>query len=472
MLKTLLTILSVYFVTFTDKPIPASTPAALGERALIQRTDNHIELDSLDYPVSTVYLNRLSEAGAEVMHTSRWFNGATVYIGDDETLSTLRTLDCVRSIELTRSMVSPSHIIKHVPPFGDQPLSLPKASDKQLEQIGLTELHRQGYNGQGMLVAIMDGGFANANHLPWATERVIAHYDLTDDEDNFFGSTGNHGTMCLSLIGGDMTDYSGAAKGAEFVLFRTEEYVTESPKEMDNLVTALELADSLGVNIASISLGYYDFDDNSMDLTYSMMNGRSTRASLAATIAARKGMLVCVAAGNEANKPWHYIDVPADADSILTVGAVDSLGHITAFSSRGPSADGRIKPEVCAMGGQAAIIHPSGVVQRGNGTSFACPLIAGMAATLWSALPDANAMEIRDRIIRSASQYSTPDGTYGYGIANAYAAYQGTTALPSISPAAIAQPVAEKHLSGSTLIIIRNGNTYSLTGALLSPSVR
>jgi len=259
--------------------------------------------------------------------------------------------------------------------------------------------------------------------------------------------------------------YLGAATEADYYLIRSEEAETESPKEMDNLVAALEKADSLGTNVFSVSLGYAYFDHLDWSLDYSMLDGKTTRVSRAATIAARKGMLVCVAAGNEGNKDWHWINAPADADSILTVGAVNVDSIIGSFSSYGPSADNRIKPEVCAVGVRAALLGVDGNLRYANGTSFATPLLAGLAATLWSALPNENAMQIRERIIRSADRFNNPDrNQYGYGIPNAYAAYLGLTTTTIESTVC---PRATKYIQEGELLIEHNGKTYNLLGTLL-----
>ena len=258
-------------------------------------------------------------------------------------------------------------------------------------------------------------------------------------------------------------DYEGAAREAEYYLFRTEESSTESPKEIDNWVAAIEMADSLGLHIVSTSLGYRTFDDEPFDFAYADMDGKSSRGAQAATIAVSKGMLLVVAMGNDGNKTWHYLSTPSDADNILSVGAVDVAGKIAEFSSYGPSADGRIKPEVCAMGSGTLLIDPStNEVTNGNGTSFACPLIAGMAACVWSALPDATNMEIRERIIRSADRYSQPHEQYGYGIPNAWQAYrmQWSTNLQPI----IRVSTAQKIFINGQIYIQKKGIIYDLLG--------
>ena len=247
---------------------------------------------------------------------------------------------------------------------------------------------------------------------------------------------------------------------------RSEEYLTESPKEMDNLVAALEKADSLGVNIFTVSLGYYYFNNHEWDIPKSSLDGKSHRASRAATIAARKGMLVCIAAGNEANKEWQTIGVPADADSVLTVGAVGTDSVIAAFSSIGPTADGRTKPEVCAVGVSAALITPEGKIERSNGTSFATPLLAGLAACLWSALPSENAMQIRSRIIRSAHRYYSPDNTYGYGIPDAWKAYTMKEEEMTGESIQASDVRIQKIMHNGQVLILRGDKVYNLSGQI------
>ena len=261
----------------------------------------------------------------------------------------------------------------------------------------------------------------------------------------------------------------GAATEAQYYLMRSEENDTESPKEMDNLVVALEKADSLGVNVFSVSLGYAAFDNAEWSVPKSSFDGKSRRVSLAATIAARKGMLVCVAAGNEGKEignPPHTLSCPADADSILTVGAVNTSKQLADFSSFGPTSDGRIKPEVCAVGWGATLINGDNEIVRSNGTSFATPLLAGMAASLWSALPKENAMQIRERIIRSADRYSDPQRKYGYGIPDAEKAYkmelpQGLEDIPS------SEVSHQKILRDGQLLILQGDCVYNAQGMLV-----
>ncbi len=459
-------LLSVWFVSFTDKG--GSERVALSETALAMRQAHGIALDSLDYAVSDAYLDSIRSAGAHIFHTSRWLNGATVK-ADDVAIQRIENLPFVQNVELTRDDAPPSLLLQQK---RDKQRETAQVANngfarEQLELYNLLPLHEMGFKGQGIRMAIIDGGFLNVNTLQAfdsVRDQLIGYYDFTDDTCDFFGETGSHGTMCLSAVAARMENYEGAATQAQYYLMRTEEYDTESPKELDNWVSAIELADSLGIQITSTSLGYSEFDNEAYNFTYADMDGVSNRGSRAATIAARKGMLIVVAAGNEGNKPWKYITAPADADSILTVGAVNPQGEIGFFSSYGPTWDGRVKPEVCAVGWGATLVSPNnGEVTQSNGTSFACPLLAGMAACLWSALPHESAMQIRERIIRSADRFADPDDHCGYGIPDAWNAYTGSTGVDNHKAHNNAR-VAYKVLLNGTVYVIANGRRYSLLG--------
>jgi subtilisin family serine protease len=336
-------------------------------------------------------------------------------------------------------------------------------STGQLQLMNLLPLHKVGFKGQGIRIGVADGGFYHADSLASLPhEQWIGYADLTDCQHDFFSQEGNHGTLCLSAIMGQKSNYQGASTQAEYFLFRTEEHYTESPKEIDNWVAAIEMADSLGLHIVSTSLGYTSFDEEQFNFAYSDMDGRSSRGAQAAAIAARKGMLLVTAMGNDGARAWHYLSTPADADSILSVGAVNREGQIANFSSYGPTADGRTKPEVCAVGEGTCLINPvNDALIASNGTSFACPLIAGMAACLWSALPKASNMEIREMIIRSCDRYDQPHEQYGYGIPNAWEAY--TSATTDLHSTKRPTPYT-KIIHNGQLYILHKGKTYNILG--------
>ena len=463
----MMVLLSIFFLQFTDKV--GAERVCLSPTAMEMREARGIAIDSLDYEVSPIYLDSVQTLGASILHTSRWMNGATVQ-ASEEVIEVIEACEFVESAEKTRGdeemrLLGDEARGERTPQKSADFSGTPQARE-QLDQLNLLPLHQAGYKGRGIRIGIADGGFYRANSmLSLPQDQCLGYADLTDEKEDIFGSSGSHGTMCLSTIMATQVDYTGAATEAEYYLFRTEEEYTESPKEIDNWVAAIEMADSIGLHIVSTSLGYTTFDDAEMDFQYADMDGRTSRAAQAAVIAARKGMLLVVAAGNDGNKDWHYLSTPADADSVLTVGAVDVDGQIAAFSSYGPSADGRVKPEVCAMGKGTSIIHPENdSIMGGNGTSFACPLIAGMAACLWSASPDATNMEIRERIIRSADRYTQPHEQYGYGLPDAWMAYQLATGTNTVTHA----PQATKIIKDGQLYILYNKEYYTILGNKIS----
>ena len=457
-------LLTIFFLQFANKA--GSDVVCLSPTAQAMRAERGIEIDSLDYAVSPVYLDSVNHLGAKVLHTSRWMNGATVE-ASNEVIREIEKCAFVDTVYLTRvdkdALGIPSVSLRKRE-AKDERLEMTSEEMGQLEQLNLLPLHQAGYKGKEIRIGVADGGFYHADSLEsLPREQWIGYADFTDDKNDIFGPTGNHGALCLTAIVGKSADYQGGATEAEYFLFRTEEHSTESPKEIDNWVAAIEMADSLGLHIVSTSLGYTTFDDGLGDFSYTDMNGQSSRGAKAAAIAARKGMLLVVAMGNDGNKAWHYLSTPADADSILSVGAVDVAGEIAGFSSYGPSADGRVKPEVCAVGAGTALIDPAdNEVMKGNGTSFACPLIAGMAASLWSAVPKASNMEIREQIIRSADRYTTPHEQYGYGVPNAWEAYNAFMSADMQSIRVTS--TAKKLLKNGQLYILHEGKIYDILG--------
>ncbi len=460
------TLLTIFFLQFADKA--GSDVVCLSPTAIEMREKRGIAIDSLDYAVSPVYLDSIKSLGAKVLHTSRWMNGATIE-ASSETIEAIRQYSFVDMIYTTRLTndsfgIHSVSLRKRVAVTNDNMLDTkPLNSNGQLQLMNLTPLHEEGYKGQGIRIGVADGGFYHADSLAsLPREQWLGYADLTDCQHDFFSQEGNHGTLCLSAIVGKKNNYQGTATQAKYFLFRTEEHYTESPKEIDNWVAAIEMADSLGLHIVSTSLGYSTFDDEQFNFAYSDMDGQISRGAQAAAIAARKGMLLVTAMGNDGARAWHYLSTPADADSILGVGAVNREGQIANFSSYGPTADGRTKPEVCAVGEGTALINPANnEVIESNGTSFACPLIAGMAACLWSALPEVSNMEIREMIIRSCDRYDQPHEQYGYGIPNAWEAY--TSATTDLHSTKRPTPYT-KIIHNGQLYILHKGKTYNILG--------
>jgi len=284
-------------------------------------------------------------------------------------------------------------------------------------------MHTQGYVGQGMVIAVLDAGFYKADSLP-AFDSLRINNQILGCRDFVTGDTlvyedYPHGMNVLSCMGGNIHgSLVGTAPKAKYWLLRTEDAWSETLQEEINWAVGAEFADSVGADVINSSLGYSNFDNPADSHTYADMDGNTTIISNAADFAVSKGIFVTTSAGNAGGPPWYKITAPADADSVLTVGAVDSVGVLAGFSSRGPTFDGRIKPNVVARGYQAAFASASGGITQGNGTSFSSPITAGAVACLWQAHPTKTNMEILSAIEQSASQSSNPDSLVGYGIPN------------------------------------------------------
>lgn len=426
----------VYFRDKAGTPFSVSQPQAfLSARAIARRTRQNIAVLPRDLPVTPAYVAQIRAVagGPKVLYTSRWFNAALVNC-DSATLARIAVLPSVRSattLNRTARAAQPDAPVKPEEAPAARTLAgraYYGSAYAQNQQIGVPLMHDAGYRGEGMQIAVFDAGFPGVNRLTpmqplFLEQRLASTRNFVDGGTNVYQRS-NHGTNCLSTMAANQPGFFvGSAPKATYHLCITEDDYSEHPVEEANWLAAAEYADSSGVDIISSSLGYTDFDAPSPAYTYANMNGRTAISSRAATIAARVGMLVVNAAGNEGDKSWRYISAPADADSILTVGAVDSLGNHAPFSSYGPTADGRIKPTLSAMGRAAAVLDPSGVAYRGNGTSFACPVLAGMAAAFWQANPTLTAQQVITALRSTASRATTPDNTLGYGLPNFGRAY-------------------------------------------------
>ncbi|PIY07066.1 MAG: peptidase S8 [Bacteroidetes bacterium CG_4_10_14_3_um_filter_31_20] len=424
----------IYWIQFTDKansPYSISSPSLfLSQRAIDRRVIQGIQINTLDIPVNQTYVDSMINSGFDVFDESKWFNGVLATVTDSTILQILSGISFVQSYKYVRPLIAKKNKSKKE--------DLGTLSDyynygmgtDQILMLNGNYLHNQGYRGDGMLIALLDVGWIGTNSSPifdsiFNNNRIISTRDfVTGKNDNTVYESGSHGTSVLSTIGvianGSLV---GTAPHASFTLLKSEDADGEYIFEEYTWVCAAEYADSLGADIISSSLGYTTFDDTTQNHTWNDIDGETSVASISATIAARKGILVCISAGNSGSQPWHKIGIPADADSILAVGAVDTLQQPASFTSVGPSADGRVKPDVAAMGKGTAVVDVGGNVVNGNGTSFSCPIIAGMSACLWQAFPNATNMQIREAIIKSASQYYNPDTLLGYGIPNFYAAF-------------------------------------------------
>ncbi|HEX7413552.1 MAG TPA: S8/S53 family peptidase [Bacteroidia bacterium] len=439
------TVYTRYWVGFTDKNNSAYTVSNptpyLSARAIARRTNQSIAINNEDIPVDTAYIRLIRNTGALVMSRSRWFNGVIVKITNQSQVAAINALSCVASTKpLARVKASRKTIPAQASIISAERTQADTfnygQSKNQIYMLNGECLHNKGYNGTGMQIGVIDEGFYQAHAVTvfdslWHNHQVLAARDFyLDDTLNYTNAVlGGHGTYVLSCMAAYTSGQMiGTAPKANYYLLRSEIDSTEKMVEVYQWVSAIEYADSAGADVITSSLGYSQFMDTTQSLTWGDMNGRTAVASISATMAARRGMIVCVAAGNDggctaAGGPnccvngacWQKITVPADADSILTVGAVDGSGAYAFFSSTGNTADGRIKPDVVAQGQGTTIANSSGIT-NGNGTSFATPTLAGMVACLWQGNPTKTNMQVIAAIKQSASQHAHPDSLLGYGI--------------------------------------------------------
>lgn len=432
-----------FYVQLGDKsnsPYSISHPEAyLSARALERRAYYFIDVDSTDLPVSPVYEQQIRDLGIHIHCRTKWLNGLTVLVPDSNIMSQVRALPFVKFVQYTgltdenkaagtRRKVSSALNFDY------------GAAATQINQLNGSILHNNGFRGENIHIAVLDAGFLNVDLNPAfdslrIENRLLGTKDFVNPASDIY-SEDSHGAYVLSTMTGNIPGkFLGTAPKASYLLIRTEADEGEYLCEPDFWVSGIEYADSAGVDLATTSLGYTEFDDNTMNYTYADMDGKTARASIAATMAFRKGIMLLNSAGNDGSNGWHYIGVPADADGVITVGSVTKTGTPSWFSSFGPSYDGRIKPELCATGTSSSLVsYADSVVINGSGTSFACPILAGMTACYLQAakakMPSHTLSLLRKHLNESANLYSTPTDQMGYGIpdfAKAYTAVNNTS---------------------------------------------
>ena len=406
--------------------------AFLSTKAIERRNKQGLALDSTDLPVSHTYLKQFKQKGIRIVGTSKWNNTVLVYVTDTASLYPLEHLTCVT--KWIKVWQTPDSII----PITKRPNIHPNfnhwdsvttssygAAKEQIETIGGLKLHQQGWLGKKMSIAILDGGYENADEIP-----SLRYANIEGTKDFVFGSQSDifretdHGTRVFSAMAA-WAPYvmKGTAPEASFWLLRCEDRQSEQLVEEDYWAMAAEYADSVGVDIINSSLGYTRFDDHTTDHHYADMDGHSTLISNTASMLAKKGIVLVCSIGNKGMGPWKKLDFPADAFDILTVGAVTPQMDNAPFSSIGPTQDGRVKPDVMAPGSPAFLISGRGTLVQDMGTSFATPIICGMVACLWQALPQLSALQIIQLVRQSGNNYKHPDNIFGYGVPNFWKAY-------------------------------------------------
>lgn len=423
----------IYRLTLTDKRGSTGTLSApeafLSPRSLARRARQHIAVDSTDLPLSAVYLGKLKEQGAQVIGGSKWNNTVLVRTLDTLSVRPLRTLPFVRNaVQVFRAPDSTTVVPPQ--PIHDSVFTHHARGDKygrgaiQIDMLDGRRLHQAGYRGKGMLIAVIDGGYMNVDKIaPHYHFNVVGQRDCVWPYDANVYHLLSHGTMVLSTMASNVDSvFIGTAPEASYLLLRSEDSRSEQRVEEDYWAQAAEYADSVGADVINSSLGYTNFDIEGSSIRYRDQNGKTELISRTASRLADKGMVLVCSAGNEGMKFWKRIGCPADALGILSVGALSDDSVNALFSSLGPSIDGRVKPEVAALGLGATVVNGSGKISEANGTSFASPILCGLVACLWQAMPQKTAHDIVDIVCRSANRYDHPDNIFGYGIPDFYRA--------------------------------------------------
>ena len=408
----------------------------LSARSIERRKRQGLPVDVTDLPIAPAYLDSVSRTGIEIVGQSKWNNTLLVKIHKEKELNKLNSLSFIT--KKLKVFSSPDSITerkrssfrKELNSWESVPIHYGAAAE-QLKSLGGQRIHERGFYGNGMMIAVFDGGFMNVDRIPALHGVKLAGLkDFVVPKSNNIFEEMEHGTMVLSTMAANAPNlYVGVAPEAQYVLVRCEDERTESLAEEDYWASAAEYADSLGVDVINSSLGYHDFDDVKTNHLYWEQDGETALISHTASMCADKGIICVNSAGNDGMGVWKKINFPADAKNILTVGSINEQGKNAAFSAVGPTADGRIKPDVMAYGSPTSVITGRGSIINDNGTSFSSPLIAGMTACLWQALPHKTAKQIIKLVKMAGNNQQHPDNIYGYGVPDFWKAYQTGKAI-------------------------------------------
>ena len=426
---------NIYWVQFTDKnnsPYSTDNPEAyLSPRALQRRANLNIAIDEYDIPVNPQYLQAVANCGVELLNPSKWLNGVSVYTDDASAMEAVNALPFVSVVRSCPNDPMAQETKERWMAMEMKPMAANRAmygyygcAEDQANQLNVGVLHDMGFDGTGIVVAILDGGFYGTDgHACFDNMREEGR--LLGVRDYVYGSTtvysqSTHGTSCLSTMAAYVPNTMvGTAPKASYYLLHTEDAYSENIVEEYNWVSGAEYADSLGVDVCSTSLGYNGFDMVQWDHPFAHFDGHTAPMTIGAEIAATRGMICINAAANNGDG-YCTLGIPGDAEHILTIGAVNIFGERASFSSVGPTYDGRIKPDVMALGEGAYVANGNPEWDQeyynANGTSFATPILAGAVACLRQARPYASVQEVCDVIRACGDRADNPDSHYGYGI--------------------------------------------------------
>jgi len=416
-----------YAVHFKDKqntPYSVENPLAyLSQKAIDRRAKFSIAITEADLPVDPFYVERIITTGAHVRNTSRWSNSVLVY-ADDAMLDLIQKFDFVEKIVYVKPAEGKCKPFEIHPKWMNAEVNNDYGyALAQIEQLNGIPVHQQGYTGEGVIIAVLDGGFQKANEVAglahlFQSGRIVLERNVVEPDRSIYDENiSNHGTMVLSCMGGYLAEeYTGTAPHAAYALIRTEDTPTEYLIEEYFWMIGAEVADSLGADIINSSLSYKLFDDPSMDHDFTEMDGKTAISSIAAKMAVERGIFVCNSAGNSNGTASPWVGSPADVPEALSLGAVNLEGEIAYFSSIGPNGAGYPKPDVVACGWGAYVIHPDNTIGTASGTSFSSPITCGMVACIIGATPNKKPDAILKAIQKSADRYPEHDIQYGYGI--------------------------------------------------------